>query len=96
MLSRLPLDEERSILESNTLTLQFDENISDICVLAQIPIKNIIVSEQHADEFCKPIFEYLHHNLLPIEPQQIAQIFFYSKYMVVDNDILGKSSMVTA
>ena len=90
-LSRLPVEGEINYLQLIDPILNFDKNTSDICVLEQTPIEEILQklqSEQHADEFCKPILEYLQHNALPDEPKQIAQILFHSKYMVVDKGIL--------
>ena len=55
-LSRLPVEEEINCLQLIDPVLNFDKNISDICVLKQTPTEEILQklqSEQHADE-CSP------------------------------------------
>ena len=90
-LSRLPVEEQPNSLQTIEPILDFDEDFSDICSLEEIPIEDIlpkIAEEQLSDPFCRPIREYLEHNILPQDSKTITNILFHSKYMVVDNNVL--------
>ena len=90
-LSRLPVEEQPNSLQTIETILDFDENFSHICCLEEIPIEDIlpkIAEEQLSDPFCRPIREYLEHNILPEDSKTITNILFHSKYMVVDNNVL--------
>ena len=55
-----------------------------------------IAEEQLSDPFCRPIHEYLEHNILPEDSKTITNILFHSKYMVVDNNVLYNLWYVTS
>ena len=56
-LSWLPVEGEINCLQLIDPIRNFDEDISDICILEQTPILQKLQSEQHTDEFCKPVLE---------------------------------------
>ena len=98
-LSRLPVEEQLNSLQTIEPILDFDEDFSDICSLEEIPIEDIlpkIAEEQLTDPFCRPIREYLEHNILPEDSKTITNILFHSKYMVVDNNVLYNLWYVTS
>ena len=77
-LSRLPVEQSNS-LQTIEPILDFDEDFSDICSLEEIPIEDIlpkIAEEQLRDPFCRPICEYLEHNILPEDSKTITNILF--------------------
>ena len=80
-LSRLPVEGEINCLQLIDPILNFDKNISDVCILAieQIPTEEILQklqSEQHAGEFVNQFWNIYNTILFQMNPNKLLKSFF--------------------